>query len=35
MDVKIAFLHSDLEEEIFMRESESFVAKAKRIMCSN
>jgi hypothetical protein len=30
MDVKITFLHGDLEEEIYMKQPEVFVVKGKQ-----
>jgi len=30
MDVKIAFLHRDLEEEIYMKQLEGFAVKGKK-----
>ena len=30
MDVKITFLHGDLEEEIYMKQPEGFVVKGKK-----
>lgn len=35
MDVKTAFLHGDLEEEIYMEQPHSFKVKGKRIMCAD
>ena len=32
MDVKIAFLHRDLEEEIYMKQPEGFAVKGKKEM---
>ena len=33
MDVKTAFLHGDLDKEIYMEQPERFIVKGKRIMC--
>lgn len=35
MDVKTALLHGDLEEEIYMEQSEGFKVKEKRIMSAD
>jgi hypothetical protein len=32
MDVKTTFLHGDLEEEIYMKQSEGFVVKGKKVL---
>ena len=33
MDIKIAFLHGELEEKIYMKKLESYIQKGKKIMC--
>ena len=33
MDVKTAFLNSDLEEEIYMKQSPGFVVQVRNIKC--
>eukprot|EP00253_Pinus_taeda_P036579 PITA_36579 len=33
MDVKISFLHGDLEEEIYMKQPEGFAVKGKKELC--
>jgi len=33
MDVKVVFLHGELEEKIYMKQSEGYIQEGKKIWC--
>ena len=33
MDIKTMFLHGELEEKIYMKQSEGYIQKGKKIWC--